>query len=235
MSARWRGEGGQHQGARSYQEDSWALRPLKDGSLLAVVADGMGGHAGGAVASRLVADAVVKTVEQGRSLVDGLQAANAAVQDGAAKKAELAGMGSTLVAAIVADDEVRWISVGDSPLYMVSAGKVERLNADHSMAPQIDALVARGVISAEEGAKHPGRHTLREAVMGQPLTLIDEGKLSMPAATRLLLCSDGVHSLSDADIAAQSAKPVQALIAAVLAVGSSHQDNVTVIKLDRTP
>jgi serine/threonine protein phosphatase PrpC len=116
----------------------------------------------------------------------------------------------------------------------VSGGKLERLNADHSMAPQIDALVARGVITAEEGAGHPGRHTLREAVMGQPLTLIDEGKRRLPADARLLLCSDGVHSLGDIDIAAQSAKPVPALIAAVLAIGSPHQDNVTVIKLERT-
>jgi serine/threonine protein phosphatase PrpC len=144
-------------------------------------------------------------------------------------------MGSTLVAVLVAGDEVRWISVGDSPFYMVSAGKLERLNADHSMAPQIDALVARGVITAEEGADHPGRHTLREAVMGQPLTLVDEGTRRLPSDARLLLCSDGVHSLSDADIASQSAKPVQALISAVLAVGSSHQDNVTVIKLERMP
>jgi serine/threonine protein phosphatase PrpC len=230
MAGRWRGEGGQHQGARPYQEDSWALRPLKDGSLLAVVADGMGGHAGGAVASRLVADAVVKTVEQGRGLADSLQAANEAVHDGAAKKAELAGMGSTLVAAIVAGDEVRWISVGDSPFYMVAAGRLERLNADHSMA-----LMARGVITAEEGAGHPGRHILRDAVMGQPLTLIDEGTRRLPADARLLLCSDGVHSLGDTDIASQSAKPVPALISAVLAIGSPHQDNVTVIKLERMP
>lgn len=235
MAGRWRGEGGQHQGARPYQEDSWALKTLNDGTVLAVVADGMGGHAGGAVASRLVADAVVKAVEQGRSLADGLQAANAAVQAGARSKQELAGMGSTLVAVLVAGDEVRWISVGDLPFYMVSAGKLERLNADHSMAPQIDALVARGVITAEEGADHPGRHTLREAVMGQPLTLVDEGTRRLPSDARLLLCSDGVHSLSDADIASQSAKPVQALISAVLAVGSSHQDNVTVIKLERMP
>jgi protein phosphatase len=235
MAARWRGEGGQHQGARPYQEDSWALKTLADGSLLAVVADGMGGHAGGATASRLVADAVVKAVEQGGSLADGLQAANGAVGAGAARKTELAGMGSTVVAAIVAGDQVRWISVGDSPFFLVAAGGLERLNADHSMAPQIDALVARGVITAEEGAGHPGRHTLREAVMGQPLTLIDEGVRTLPAGARLLLCSDGVHSLGDADIAVQSAKPVANLIAAVLAIGNPHQDNVTVIKLERMP
>ena len=233
MAARWRGEGGQHQGARPYQEDNWALKTLNDGALLAVVADGMGGHAGGSVASRLVTEAMVKAVEQGRSLADGLQAANAAVQAGAAGKADLAGMGSTVVAAIVAADEVRWISVGDSPFYALADGKLQRLNADHSMAPQIDALVARGVITAEEGAGHPGRHTLREAVMGQPLTLIDEGTRRLPANARLLLCSDGVHSLGEADIASQSAKPVSALISAVLAARNPHQDNVTVIKLER--
>jgi serine/threonine protein phosphatase PrpC len=235
MAARWQGEGNQHQGSRPYQEDSWALRTLANGSVLAVVADGMGGHAGGAVASRLVADALVSAIERGRSLADGLQAANAAIRSGASNKPELDGMGSTLVATIVAGDEVRWISVGDSPLYLVSAGKLRRLNEDHSMAPQIDALVARGVITAEEGAAHPGRHTLREAVMGQPLSLIDEGSQRLPADARLLLCSDGVHSLSDADIAVQSAKPVRGLVAAVLAVGVRHQDNVTIIKLERTP
>ena len=235
MAARWQGEGNQHQGSRAYQEDGWAIRTLANGSVLAVVADGMGGHAGGAVASRLVVDAVVRAVEQGRGLADGLQAANAAVRSGASNKPELDGMGSTLVATIVAGDEVRWISVGDSPLYLVSAGSLKRLNADHSMAPQIDALVARGVMTAEEGASHPGRHTLREAVMGEPLSLIDEGAQRLPADARLLLCSDGVHSLSDADIAMQSAKPVRSLIAAVLAVGARHQDNVTIIKLERTP
>jgi protein phosphatase len=235
MAVRWRGEGSQHQGARPYQEDSWALTPLGAGAVLAVVADGMGGHAGGAVASRLVTEAMVKAVEQGHSLADGLQAANAAVHTSAASKTELAGMGSTVVAAIVAGDEVSWISVGDSPFFMLSAGKLQRLNADHSMAPQIDALVERGVITAEEGAGHPGRHTLREAVMGQPLTLIDEGTRKLPANARLLLCSDGVLSLDDGDIASQSAKPVSALISAVLAVGSPHQDNVTVIKLERVP
>lgn len=233
MATRWRGEGGQHQGARPYQEDSWRLVTLGDGSLLAVVADGMGGHAGGAVASKLAADAFVHAVEQGGGLADGLNDANAAVGKGAAGKPSLAGMGSTLVAAHVRGDEVRWISVGDSPFFLVSGGKLERLNADHSMAPQIDALVARGMLTAEEAEHHPGRHTLREAVMGDPLTLIDKNSRKLAPDAKLLICSDGVQSLSPEQLLAQAARPASGIVDAVLAATKEHQDNVTVIKLER--
>jgi PPM family protein phosphatase len=235
MAARWRGEGGQDRGSRPYQEDSWLVHTMGDGTLVAVIADGMGGHAGGAVASKLVVEAFLKAVRAGRPLGDGLEDANAAVRNGAAGNSELAGMGATLVAALARDDEVRWISVGDSPLYLVSDGKLERLNADHSLAPQIDAMVGRGMITAEEAANHPGRHTLREAVMGEPLSLIDEGSRKLGADAKLLLCSDGVESLGHAAIAAYATKPVHSLIRAVLAVGTPHQDNVTVIKLERKP
>jgi PPM family protein phosphatase len=235
MAAGWRGEGGQDQGARPYQEDSWALRNLSDGTLLAVLADGMGGHAGGAVASKLAVDAFLKAVEAGRPLTDGLRDANDAVRAGAAGKAELAGMGATLVGALLKDDEVRWISVGDSPFYLVTGGKLERLNADHSFAPQIDAMVERGMITAEEAAQHPGRHTLREAVMGEPITLIDEGRRKLGAGTTLLLCSDGVESLAHEKIAAAAGQTVKYILDTVLAVGKPHQDNVTIIKLDRRP
>ena len=234
MAAQWRGEGSQHQGKRPYQEDSWALATLGDGSLLAIVADGMGGHAGGAVASRLAVDAFVLAVEQGGGLADGLQDANEAVRLGALGKPDLNGMGATVVAAHVRGDEVRWISVGDSPFYLVSAGKLERLNADHSMAPQIDALVERGMLTAEEAEHHPGRHTLREAVMGDPLTLSDKGSRRLVAGDRLLLCSDGVQTLSVEQIAAQAARPASVLVEAVLAVARDHQDNVTVVKLERS-
>ncbi len=233
MRSRWRGEGSQHQGGRSYQEDSCVLRPLADGSLLAIVADGMGGHAGGATASKLVVGAMAKSVEQGGSLADALQMANATVRDGGRGKPELEGMGSTVVAAVVANDEVRWISVGDSPFYLVVGNKLERLNADHSMAPQIDALVRRGMLTAEEAEHHPGRHTLREAVMGQPLSLIDTGSRRLGPDVKRLLCSAGVQSLSEAEIAAGAIKPVDGLIKAVLAAAKEHQDNVTVVKLER--
>jgi PPM family protein phosphatase len=233
MAVQWRGEGGQHQGARPYQEDSWAVQSLADGSLVAVIADGMGGHAGGAVASKLVVEAFLAAMREGRPLAEGLQQANAAVRNGAAGDAELTGMGATLVAVTVREDHVSWISVGDSPLYLVVENKLERLNADHSLAPQIDAMVGRGLITAEEAANHPGRHTLREAVMGDPISLVDEGNRKLAQGATLLLCSDGVESLDHAMIAAQAGQPVRTLLGAVLAVGRPHQDNVTVIKVER--
>lgn len=234
MSGRWKGEGSQHQGARPYQEDSWRLAQLGDGSLVAVVADGMGGHAGGAVASKLAVDAFLQAMEQGGGLSDGLSDANAAVGKGAAGKPNLAGMGATLVGVQLRGDEVRWISVGDSPFYLIEAGRLERLNADHSMAPQIDALVQRGMLTAEEAEHHPGRHTLREAVMGDPLTLIDKGSRRLGPDARLLVCSDGIQSLSAEHILAQSVRSAAQIVDAVLSASKEHQDNITVVKLERT-
>ena len=95
------------------------------------------------------------------------------------------------------------------------------------------ALVARGIITAEEAAQHPGRHTLREAVMGHPLTLIDEGRRALAPGDRLLVCSDGVLTLEEADIMREASKPVQRLVDAVLALGMPRQDNVTIIKLEQ--
>jgi serine/threonine protein phosphatase PrpC len=233
MAGTWQGEGGQHQGARPYQEDSWAITKLGDGSLLAVVADGMGGHAGGAEASRVAVAAFVHSVEQGGGLADGLDDANTAVGKRAASDPDLAGMGATLVAVQVRGDEVRWISVGDSPLFLVSGGKLERLNADHSMVPQIQEMVKRGLLSEEEAALHPARHTLREAVMGEPLSLVDKGIRRLEPDARLLLCSDGVQTLDERQIEASAGGPVSALIDAVLAAHHEHQDNVTVVKLER--
>jgi serine/threonine protein phosphatase PrpC len=101
------------------------------------------------------------------------------------------------------------------------------------MVPQIEALVARGIITPEEAAQHPGRHTLREAVMGNPLTLIDEGRRALAPGDQLLVCSDGVLTLEEADIVRAANKSARGLIDAVLAVGAPRQDNVTIIKLEQ--
>jgi serine/threonine protein phosphatase PrpC len=233
MEGRWRGEGAQDQGARPYQEDSWAVRDLGARGVLAVLADGMGGHKGGAVASRLAVDAAIAAVQAGASLGASLDAANRAIGDRVAREPALENMGCTLIVAVVKGDTLNWISVGDSPLYLVAGGKIARVNADHSMAPQLDALAARGAMTAHEAATHPARHSLREAVMGHALTLIDEGSRPLSRDARLLVCSDGVQSLDDRRIGAYSGASAQALIDAVLALRVPHQDNVTVVKLER--
>src|SRR6185369_3080690 len=171
-------------------------------------------HKGGATASRLAVGAFIHAIETGMSLAAALDAANQAVGEGVRRDPELESMGATLVGVLVKDGMLQWISVGDSPLYLVSGAGIERVNADHSMAPQLDSLVARGAISARDAAVHPARHTLREAVMGQPLTLIDQGRRALPAGARLLICSDGIQTLADTDIATWAAGSAERLVGA---------------------
>ena len=237
-------------GKREYQEDDYGLLDGRDLGLdgsehsMLVVADGMGGHVGGATASGLLSKTFVEVYPQASGpivdrLQDCLEAANKAIADAIAENPKLDSMGSTLVAAVVSSEGLHWISVGDSPLWLFRKGTLERLNADHSMAPILADLVAKGDMTAEEAARDPRRHALRSAVMGDDIHLIDVS--SQPVAVeqgdRLLLASDGLMTLSDQEIAAILKKtqdaPLEdsaaALIQAVEAAEHPHQDNTTVL------
>ncbi|MYK88913.1 MAG: SpoIIE family protein phosphatase, partial [Acidobacteria bacterium] len=135
--------GGQLIGAREAQEDEFGFI---DGSTLdpdgrhpvVIVADGMGGHAGGEMAGRLAVRAFVDAYGLDGAPADrlgaALDAANRSIDDAVRENLSLDGMGATLVAATVTTDGLEWISVGDSPLYLYRAGRLKRLNEDHSMA-----------------------------------------------------------------------------------------------------
>ena len=237
-------------GKREYQEDDYGLLDGRDLGLdgsehsMLLVADGMGGHVGGATASGLLSKTFVEAYPQASGpivdrLRDCLEAANKAIAAAIAENPELDGMGSTLVAAVVSSEGLNWISVGDSPLWLFRDGQLERLNADHSMAPVLADLVATGRMTAEEAARDPSRHSLRSAVMGDDIHLIDVS--SQPVAVekgdRLLLASDGLMTLSDQEIEAILRKtqdaPLEdsaaALIQAVEEAEHPHQDNTTVL------
>ncbi len=237
-------------GQRAYQEDDYGLLDGRDLGLdgrehtMLVVADGMGGHVGGATASGLLSKTFVAAYPQASGpIVDRLRAclqeANEAMAAAIAENPALDSMGSTLVAAVVASEGLHWISVGDSPLWLFHEGQLSRLNADHSMAPVLADLVATGRMTAEEAAQDSSRHSLRSAVMGDAIHLIDVS--SQPVAVeqgdRLLLASDGLMTLSDPAIAAilqetQDAPledSVAALIQAVEAAEHPQQDNTTVL------
>jgi protein phosphatase len=236
------------QGARNYQEDAAAVR-ADGGALTAVLADGMGGHAGGAVASGLASAAFLRAFHDWAAddlrvrLARSLDSANAAIAARASGSTSLAGMGCTLVGAAFLPDRLEWISVGDSPLYLVRRGGIIRLNADHSLAPEIDRLAERGRISWDEAKSDPRRHILRSALTGAEIDLIDRPRepLVLAPGDSVVLASDGIHTLPEVEIArlVTSAQGVEAaaeaLLAAVAVADDPHQDNTTVVVVRVAP
>lgn len=240
----------QSQGARDYQEDSAEFNPLKreDGDgLLMVLADGMGGHRGGAHASRVAVETFIEVFSRENGQVSdrlnrALHEANEQIGEDGNTNPELEGMGCTLVGVALTNSGLEWISVGDSPMWLVRGGRLQRLNEDHSMAPILAKQVDAGEMTAEEAAHHPQRNALRSAVIGETMQHIDQSK--QPVRFRkgdyLLIASDGVETLSEDEIAALFNDPndadaetlAKALVSSVDAVQRKGQDNTTVMVVD---
>ena len=122
------------------------------GALTAVLADGMGGHTGGALASGLACKFFLHAYATSSGdvparLAEALDLANAAIAHETAENPALSGMGCTLIGAAFGPDGIEWVSVGDSPLFLVRKGEIVLLNEDHSLAPEIDKLAAAGKIT----------------------------------------------------------------------------------------
>ena len=245
-------------GARSYQEDTALLwnradagasgdagKPSSNGAaVVAVLADGMGGHTGGALASRLACETFLKAYgghdgSNRTRLVEALDAANHAIAKAVDADPMLAGMGSTLVGVTFGADGIEWVSVGDSPLMLYRRGEIALLNEDHSLAPELDRLAAAGAISEADARRDPRRHMLRSAVTGEDIELIDVSRrpLKVEPGDYIILASDGLQTLEAAEIerivaayAEDGATAVaNALIRAVEALKDPHQDNATVV------
>ena len=204
------------QGERGYQEDSAVVWPgqatfawngvaLPDpgaGHMVAVLADGMGGHVGGALASKTVCKAFLENYASSESetrarLSAALDASNDRIADIVQNDPSMAGMGSTLVGVIFDEEGVQWVSVGDSPLYLYRRGEIALLNEDHSLAPVLDQLAAAGKITVEQAKSDPHRHMLRSAITGEGLDHINISKqaLSLEVGDYVIVASDGIHTL----------------------------------------
>jgi protein phosphatase len=245
------------QGARPYQEDASAVwpgpgalvpsvkaHPPEGTSIVAVLADGMGGHAGGELASTTICGMFLAhflgSEGDGRArLAPSLAAANTAIGAKVAANPSLSGMGATLVGVTIGEEGLSWVSVGDSPMYLYRSGELVQLNEDHSLAPVIDRLAAQGKISFEEARLDPRRHYLRSAVTGEEIELIDAPKrpLKIEPGDVVLIASDGIHTLEPDEIGQLVSVHVtdgpgaiaNALVSAVDAMGEPHQDNTTVV------
>ena len=234
-------------GARERQEDDYAALDLSGNGqerLLFVVADGMGGHRGAAAVTQVAVRRfceIMKSCEGalGQHLPRALLGANDAIAKAAILDGTLDGAGCAFLTAAVEDGGLSWVSVGDCSLLLFRRGQLRKLNGDHSMRPVLAEMVAAGRLSAKEAAQDPRRHSLRSALRGNEIRLIDtspEPVLLMPDDA-LILASDGFESLSSRSVCKilrrqirlSPTRIVERLLTAIRAARAPNQDNATVI------
>jgi serine/threonine protein phosphatase PrpC len=204
------------------------------------VADGMGGHQGGEVASELAVTNLRRSYELGEgrtldTLLDAAAGANSAVYDASREDPDLAGMGTTLVAiARTDDDELAYVSVGDSRIYLLRDGELTRLTVDHSL---VEELVREGAITPEEARTHPRRNVVTRVLGIDPFVQVDSDVIIPYSGDRYVLCSDGLFNEVEhhtmASVLRRLADPADAASELVrLANENGGHDNITVLVLD---
>src|SRR5215213_1578207 len=216
-------------------------RFLADERIFAV-ADGVGGHQAGEVASQTSVETLLREFNEGEPTVDGLvaaaEAANQAVWQLAQGSREKRGMGTTLTALALVqvdgDEELALINVGDSRAYLLQNGELMQLTEDHSL---VEELVRDGKLTPAEAQVHPQRSIITRALGMEPVIEVDSWEIIPYTGDRILLCSDGLtNELSDERIAStlrQLADPQEAahdLVRQARAAGGS--DNITVVVVD---
>jgi len=243
--------GDQIDGARDYQEDAFLITHLnndeEDQQALVIVADGMGGHAAGNVASNMAVQAFNKHVSSNYPVSDAslipdilrasVNKANDALSETVKETAALAGMGCTMVGALLADGKLWWGSVGDSHLYLIRDGKMTKLNADHCYGGFLDRMAAEG--KHIEVDPSLSRNMLMSALTGGEIAEIDVSlePFVLQPNDSLLICSDGMDTLVRDDIVKQagwapdSKGTCTALLKAVTDAQRPRQDNTTVVNV----
>ena len=215
---------------REGNEDSY----LTEEPLFAV-ADGMGGHRGGEVASQLAVETLEKLFKKGAGdLPDQVQEANRVVFERSVVDEKVAGMGTTLTAALVEGDRVRVAHVGDSRAYLLRDGDLRLLTEDHTL---VHRMVTEGEISPEEAETHPQRSVLTRALGVETVVDVDDDTVQVRPGDRLLLCTDGLTSMVSEQAIEEALRAVpDPQEAAHRLVQMANQgggtDNTTVVVLD---
>lgn len=192
---------------RAVNQDSFYVGPVASKGYLAVVADGMGGHMAGEVASRMAVDALIAELGRSRvqppvALARAAQAANVRIYGYAREHADHQGMGTTLTA-VYLDDQVGLVGhVGDSRAYLLRGDAIRRLTADHSWVAD---RVRQGLLTDEEARRHRWRNVITNALGATDSFRLEVSHFEVQAGDRILLCSDGVSMLLPDPLLAQLA------------------------------
>jgi serine/threonine protein phosphatase PrpC len=205
------------------------------------VADGMGGHRGGDVASNLALESLQaneegSTAQDFRDLVEQIKSANQRVLERGEADRNLRGMGTTLTAILAADGKAHVAHVGDSRAYMLRDGKLQQLTEDHTL---VQRMVREGRLTEEEARSHQQRSVVTRALGVDENIPVDELTLDLKEGDRLLLCTDGLSSMvrndTIQDILASESDPQKAADRLVEEANQAGgDDNITVVLLEVT-
>lgn len=214
--------------------------PLGNLPNLFLVADGMGGHNAGDYASRLTVETIVERSAHSqetdpiRILDEAVQIANALVREKAMGTAELKGMGTTVVAAVVLGGMLYVANVGDSRLYVVNGKKIRQITKDHSW---VEEMVRRGGIGKAEARNHPDKNIITRAIGAEETVKADFFQLSLSEGDMVLMCTDGLtNMLEDEEIrmildgARDIVEKAQGLVNAANENGG--RDNISVVLIE---
>ena len=227
---------------------------LNDEQRLYVVADGMGGHAAGEVASRVAVDAIAEFVEltggnqeitwpfglddtisyEGNRLKTAVRHANTRVIEATRESAEYEGMATTVAAVLVDGDIANLAHVGDSRIYLWNGEGIEQLTRDHSW---VNEQIENGAISPEQARSHPLRNVVTRALGGRADLVVDIQSRRMEPGNMLLLCSDGLTTMVPDDgiarILRESEGDVARATTALVTEANERggEDNITVVLL----
>ena len=190
---------------RPQNQDTYVIEQLDKNSLLCVVCDGMGGARSGNVASSLAAEVFTQEVrssfrpnvsrdQHDAMLLQAAKVANFTVYDQAVQFEDFAGMGTTMVAALVIGKQVTVLNVGDSRAYRVNEDGIRRITTDHSL---VQMMLQRGELTPEQAKSYPGKNLITRAIGTESSVQCDLFHLDMERDDNLILCSDGLTNVLD--------------------------------------
>ena len=190
---------------RPQNQDACLVEQLDENCTLCVVCDGMGGAKSGNVASALAVEVFMQEIRSswkaGMSQTDvddmmrsAIKLVNFAVYDQAAQFVDFAGMGTTLVAALVEGKNATVVNVGDSRAYRISSEGITLVTHDHSI---VQMMIDRGELTLEEAKSYPGKNLITRAVGTDPVVECDLFHLSLEREHCILLCTDGLSNMVD--------------------------------------
>lgn len=224
-------------GRRVHNEDSYLVPEKVEFPMLFAVADGMGGHAAGAVASKLLVEKLKEldqpfeadhALEQLRAAIE---RANLSIYHEAEQDRSLRGMGTTLVAALLLGNKYIAANVGDSRMYYFDGTTLEAVTIDHSLVEQ---LVRAGAITRQEAKMHPQRNIITRAVGVSPVVDVDLFERDWKPGDILVLCSDGLHGALEHDdivsvLSSSRSLETKCDLLVQIALDNGSTDNITVL------